>query len=170
MLNETWKAVVGYEGIYEVSDKGRVRSLDRVDCGGYRRQGRVLKHYRHPFGYLTVKLSNGEKENKLIHQLVCETFIGPRPDGKEVCHGPKGLLDNSTTNLGYGTKTKNQRDRIRDGTHDGIAVVNGSGQEFISAAAAARSTGCNGSNITACCKGKLSQTKGHTWRYKHADN
>jgi hypothetical protein len=121
MPAERWLPVVGWEGLYEVSDLGRVRSLPRR---GKRRartygDGRVLKHYVGPGtrGYPTVGLSYGERrKNRLVHQLVLEAFVGPRLPGIDSRHGPAGKLDASLRNLCYGTRKENFADRLRDGT------------------------------------------------------
>lgn len=108
-----WRSVADYEGLYEVSDIGQVRSLPRKYC-----TGRILKPYLLPRGYLKVFLSkNGEETSRYVHHLVAEAFIGQRPAGMEVCHGPNGLSDNSVNNLYYGTHVSNNvEDKVRDGT------------------------------------------------------
>lgn len=165
---ETWKAVVNYEGIYEVSDQGRVRSLDRLSFCGRKLKGKILSNkIRLGRGYVGIRLSYGVPETRYVHQLVTAAFFGPCPDKKEVCHGPKGILDNSITNLRYGTRSENQQDRVRDGTSRSIPIVRSDGVEFDSATQAAIITGCNRSDITACCKGRRYKTiGGFKWGYK----
>ena len=165
MVTEIWKDVVGYSGIYEDSNLGRVRSLDRLDTAGRKRKGRILKQTLS--NYLRVILCNGKKKTRLVHQLVCETFIGPRPEGKEVCHGPSGKLDNSLTNLRYGTHSENALDRNRDGTsgRNRRAVIRSDDREFISQSEAARVTNCAQGDISKCCKGKLKTVGGYGWEY-----
>jgi len=122
-MTEEWRPVVGWEGLYEVSDLGRVRSLDRVvqtrNRWGIierRFKGRVLSDNTSG-AYLTVALcKNGQARTHLIHTLVAEAFIGRRPQSQEVCHGPKGQRDNSVGNLRYGTHSENLKDRDKDGT------------------------------------------------------
>jgi hypothetical protein len=118
---ERWRAVVGHEGAYEVSDQGQVRSLDRIvvlNDGRTRfAAGRVLRAGLTGYGYLHVGLGlEGRRLNRKIHQLVMQAFVGPCPEGMEVCHGPGGKTDNRLINLSYGTKSQNQVDRLRDGT------------------------------------------------------
>lgn len=120
---EEWRAVVGREGEYEVSDLGRVRSLDRVITvpdnrwGGTRTlrlRGRVLKPGTNTHGYLFVML--GRDHERTVHRLVLEAFAGPCPEGLEALHGPGGKLDNRPQNLSWGTREKNMGpDRVRDG-------------------------------------------------------
>lgn len=172
MLNETWKAVVGYEGIYEVSDIGRVRSLDRPGRRpGWRLKGKILKQTIGSHGYLTVNLHNRAQITRTVHGLVAQTFFGPRPYGQEARHGVHGRLDNSVENLEYGTHKENEKDKIRDQVYSaGVAVICDNSTEFESIAEAAKATKCQISGIVRCCQGKLKQSGGHIWSYKHADN
>jgi hypothetical protein len=115
---EHWLPVVGWETLYEVSDLGRVRSLPRR---GLRRDrvygGKILRPSLDTRGYFTVGLCEGGRgRTRCIHLLVTEAFIGPRPDGQEVRHGPNGKLDNRVSQLCYGTHKENLADRLRDGT------------------------------------------------------
>ena len=106
---EIWKAVVGYEGMYEVSDLGRVRN----------RRGRILRLHENTHGYLSVgiySLGGSARRTRMIHTLVLEAFVGPRPDNMEACHGTGGRHDNSLGNLRWGTKVENMADKHRDGT------------------------------------------------------
>jgi hypothetical protein len=114
---EEWRAVIGWEGFYEVSDLGRVRSLPRLTSTGATPGGRILKPAISG-GRLMVNLCReGIAKGHRIHRLVAAAFIGPCPEGLEVCHGPGGALDNRAANLTYGTKKKNcGPDKVRDGT------------------------------------------------------
>lgn len=122
MTDERWRPVVGYEGIYEVSDQGRVRSLDRFFMRrhgeGYRLRGRVLSPV-YQKGYPTVKLSrSGSVKGRPIHILVAEAFIGPRPvEYVQVRHLNDIKTDNRPSNLAYGTRSDNAQDSLRNGTH-----------------------------------------------------
>jgi hypothetical protein len=114
---------VGWEGLYEISDQGRVKSLDRVvmrsNGNPQRWKERILKPGPSTYGHLFVSLhKNGAGRSRSVHSLVAEAFIGPRPDGLQVCHGEGGKLDNSLANLRYATPVENHADRLRDGTHN----------------------------------------------------
>lgn len=122
--NETWKPVVGYEGLYEVSDHGRVRSLTRkIKCKDGRtqtRKGRVLKANKanntdHLFVHLCKDLEG--KRSRSVHSLVAEAFLGERPEGLNVCHWDDVPTNNHVSNLRWGTHSDNQQDRIRNGLH-----------------------------------------------------
>ncbi len=121
---ERWLPVAGFPH-YEVSDLGRIRSIDRViPCwnrwGGIRLRhyrGRVLRLATNIHGYRTAVIYRDQVPHTLsVHVLVAEAFLGPRPDGMEVCHGPNGKLDNRPPELRYDTPAGNQADRLRDGT------------------------------------------------------
>ena len=117
-MEEIWKAthVVGYE----VSNLGRVRSVDRTVLLGGKRQGeirklkgRILRLGRHPSGHLTVLLGAGRTYS--VHILVAEAFIGPCPIGCEVLHWD-GIPHNCCLdNLRYGTRADNLKDMVFQG-------------------------------------------------------
>ncbi len=123
-IDEEWKDVVGWEGSYQVSDTGRVRSLDRsitrVDGVVLRVRGQILKQATHKnTGYRLVSLArNCNITHAYVHRLVLEAFVGPCPPGMETCHGTgEGRGDNRLTNLSWGTHAQNAGpDRVRDGT------------------------------------------------------
>jgi hypothetical protein len=102
---EVWRPVVGYEGVYEVSDRGNVR---RIKPGIATRPGKVLKPFPHSEGYLRVSLSvNCKAVNKYIHVLVAEAFYGPCPEGMEVNHKNTEKTDNQLSNLEFMTHGEN---------------------------------------------------------------
>jgi hypothetical protein len=131
-VKEVWRSVVGYEGYYEVSTWGRVRSVDRVVDWYTPRwdvhttktfRGRVLKiclltrdaagTYKTP----TVTLSkNGKLKPRMIHQLVLTSFVGPCPEGMECCHWDGDPTNNRLDNLRWDTRKNNHADKRRHGT------------------------------------------------------
>ena len=118
---ERWKPVNGYEGIYEVSNHGRVRSVDRTvthSDGRVRRlNGKVRSAPLNQRGYQVVNLCiHGKCQMRTVHSLVAETFIGTRPEGMEVCHNDGSKTNNHVDNLRYGTRSDNMLDRVRHGT------------------------------------------------------
>ena len=124
---EQWKPVNGYEGIYEVSSQGRVRSVDRTVTYSNGRvchlEGRVLrtplsKRGGYPFVNLCIQ---GKCQVRTVHSLVAEAFIGPRPEGAEVCHNDGNPANNRVDNLRYGTSSDNALDKVRHGTHHNTA-------------------------------------------------
>lgn len=120
-LAERWRSVVGYEGLYEVSNQGRVRSLARLDARGHQLDGALLKLHPHPLsGHLQTTLTkSGACVVKKVHRLVLEAFVGPSPDGTEGCHWNGNPADNRIGNLRWGTPVSNAADRIRHGRQPG---------------------------------------------------
>lgn len=126
---EQWKAIPGYEGYYEVSDLGRVRSLDRTimrtNKFGTVHEKRIsgaikrLTREEPTPGYfrLSAGLSkDGKCRTRLVHQLVLEAFSGPCPDGHEVAHNDGDSENNRLGNLRYATPAANTHDKFRHGT------------------------------------------------------
>lgn len=132
-MSERWLPVVGYEGLYEVSDMGRVRSLDRAIVvmmpGGWKTasgstirhyRGRVLRQHVGSDGHPTVNLSrDGEQPTRQVHVLMLEAFAGPRPPGQEARHLNDIKTDNRwPENLCWGTRKENFADRVLNGIHN----------------------------------------------------
>ena len=106
--SEVWKDVAGYEGYYQVSNKGNVRSLERKDSIGRKIGGRILKLGYDKGGYLKVALcKNGKIKNKKTHRLVAEAFI-PNPNNyPEVNHLDEVKDNNNVENLEWCTSRYN---------------------------------------------------------------
>ena len=118
---KVWVAVVNYEGLYEVNNYGQVKSINRTVKGRFgfvKRKEHLLKQHINKNKKFQVRLSkNGKKKNFEVAVLVAEAFLGPRPKGLCVLHGPLGGLNNCVTNLSYGTYFQNAGpDRLRDNT------------------------------------------------------
>lgn len=120
---ERWAPIPGYAD-YEVSDQGRVRSLDRVvpyvDGRMRRCRGRLLKLSPNNDNgpHLVVALGHDKQfKGHLVHRLVLLAFVGPCPDGMEGCHNNGDSLDNRLTNLRWDNRSGNMLDAVRHGTH-----------------------------------------------------
>lgn len=113
-----WRPIPEYP-MYEVSELGIVRSLDRLDSLGRRIKGRELK--QHPTGpakYLTVTLFHKPKSKSMkVHLAVLEAFVGPRPAGHDGLHGDDDRANNRVSNLRWGTKSENSYDAVKNGVH-----------------------------------------------------
>lgn len=113
---EIWKPVVGYDGRYSVSNKGRVRTESHVARGrwGHQRlRARILRPGS-ASGYPVVRL--GRSRPYFVHRLVLEAFVGPRPEGMEACHNNGDRTDNRAENLRWDTRTNNHADKVAHGT------------------------------------------------------
>ena len=114
--SEDWKPVLGFEGIYEVSDRGRIRSLPRVNAAGHRIQGRMMALQRDKWGKLWLHLSrDGKATTSFVHRVVLEAFVGPCPPGHVACHRNDVGDDNRLSNLRWDTPSANRTDQVRNG-------------------------------------------------------
>jgi len=108
-MAETWKQISDYPR-YEVSDAGRVRSVDLV-LGSRLFVGRILRTFKDGKGYPSVNLTDrSRRARRTVHSLVAEAFIGPCPDGMETLHGDGTRNNAALSNLRYGTRAENYAD------------------------------------------------------------
>lgn len=112
-MNEEWRDVVGYEGLYQVSSLGRVRSNHK----GRWRNGRILRGGINSDGYACVILCRpGDRQrNVKVHRLVLWAFLGPPPDGYQVNHKNRIRSDNRLENLEYTTPGGNVKHGFDNG-------------------------------------------------------
>lgn len=126
MSKEVWKPIPDWEGLYEASSLGRVRSLDRV-CEMLSSHGTPMKRlhkgrvlspgYARRTGYwIVILVEVKRKVTTPIHVAVAAAFHGPRPDGLDVAHENGDKSDNRAKNLSYKTRKENLRDQLRHGT------------------------------------------------------
>lgn len=113
-----WRDIPGYIGRYQVSNFGEVRSLDRIDCRGYKLKGRVLRQSPDTHGgYPGVTLSfDGNQRTYHVADLVLLAFVGPRPLGCEVCHNDGVAKNTRLANLRWDTHQGNMDDQAKHGT------------------------------------------------------
>lgn len=170
-MSERWRDIPGWEGLYQASDQGRIRSLDRVvlhaGYGTINLKGRIiLPAPVGRSGHLKANLwKNNVRHGLYVHRLVALTWIGPCPDNQEVCHGSNRVADNSVGNLCYGTHKQNSLDMYRDETHCGKAVRRSDSREFVSMTVAAKESDCDRRHIGDVCRGKRKSTGGYGWEY-----
>ena len=165
-MEEVWKDIRGYEGLYQVSNVGRVKRV---------KTGRILKGIFSGYGYVQVDLSKeGCTSKKLIHRLVAQAFI-PNVDNKlEVNHINEDKTNNRVDNLEWVTRKENNN----HGTHNekvskskstpiiATHIKTGDSKEFYGASECARQLGLNPARISEVINGKRNQTKGYTFKYK----
>lgn len=113
---EQWKSIPGYE-MYDVSDRGRIRSWHNGKYGRRKEGPRVLRLWLDGSGYPQVRLSkNGQGECFLVHVLVLLAFVGPCPDSRQCCHGDGDRTNNHLDNLRWDTCLANWQDALAHGT------------------------------------------------------
>lgn len=159
-MEELWKPVVGYEGKYEVSNLGRVMSLN------YRNTGtkKLLANQLRPDGYLQVSLSHKGKQYKpKVHQLVAQTFIPKSISTDEVNHIDKDRSNNLASNLEWVSRKEN----VRYSHSKKVVAMDYLGNivhEYSSATEAAID-GFRQQSISRCCLGQRISYKGLYWSF-----
>ena len=178
--SEEWRSIDGYEGLYQVSSLGRIKSCDRYEScyGGTRlRNGRILKTVKRKDGYIQVVLcKEGKPTHFLVHRLVWEAFNGKIPEGMQINHIDEDKSNNTIKNLNLMTPKEN----INWGTciersskkHSKPIIQLDLEANFIaeheSIMDAERKLGICNQSIAACCKGKQKTAGGYIFRYKTA--
>lgn len=117
-MSEVWKDIPGYEGRYQASTEGRIRSVDQIREVKTKNgrtfskffAGRVLTPWRSS-GYFYVDL--GHHDRHTVHSLIALTFLGPCPQGFDVCHEDGVRTNNLVSNLRYGSHAENLQDEYR---------------------------------------------------------
>lgn len=183
---EKWKEIKGYEGYYEISDLGRVKSLARSwystsKRGNPKKCGtpeKILKPADNGTGYMIVNLSkNGKTKMKLVHRLVAEAFIENANNYPQVNHKDEDKTNNNAENLEwvtcienlrYGTRSKRESDTkcyiINQYDLQGNFI-----REWLGARKIEKELGIKNQGICMCCNGKLKTSGGYIWRYKHKE-
>lgn len=188
-IDGNWKDVIGFEGLYQVSDDGRVRSLPRLKICGFNgkqimQRGRILKPGHTNDGYAFVNLvnANGKYKPYYIHRLVAQAFI-PNPNNYPIInHKDENPSNNYYKNLewctyeynsNYGTSIEriSKALRAKNPSVYNTPVTNiTTGEQFNSIGEACDFYGFNNSKrdtIKRCCEGQYATVEGYNWKYTH---
>lgn len=172
-MEEVWKEIKGYEGLYQVSNLGRVKSLPKLKCNKYGMfitKEHILKHGIAGGGYHFVGLHrDGKRKQFFVHRLVYEAFKGEIPDCYEINHIDECKNNNAIDNLNLMTPKENINwgtARERAGIKHRKKVVMDDEIEFDSMTKAAKYLGCGVSDISHCCTKRIRSIYGHRFRYK----
>ena len=158
---EVYKQIIGYEGLYEVSNLGNVKSLNYLHTG----QEKLLSPAFDKDGYLLVVLSkNGEKKTCKVHRLVAQAFL-PNPNNyPEINHKDENKLNNSVNNLEWCTAQYNHdyslSKQVEQYDLSGNYIAT-----WKSTVEIQRQLGFDQSSISKCCLGKLKTSHGYIWKY-----
>ena len=160
---EEWRDIIGYEGLYEVSNTGKVRSTTT---------GKIKKLSTNKGGSLYTTLwKNGDQKIKLVHRLVVEAFIKNSNNLLEINHKDENKLNNNVDNLelcthkyncNYGNRNKKVADKLSIPV---LACKNNSYMYFNSIREASRILKIDASHIVKCCKSLRKTAGGCTWKY-----
>lgn len=178
MKKEIWKDIKGYEGIYQVSNLGRVKRLESlvVNSIGISRKikEKILKPAKNHTGYLRVSLSYmNKKSNFSVHRLVAQAFI-PNPNGfKLVNHKDEDKTNNIVDNLewcsakynsNYGNRNIKVSKKLSKKVYQYDKTKGNLIKVWSSAREVQRNLGFANSNIIKCCKGKINSAYGYVWK------
>lgn len=179
IIEEEWRDIAGYEGLYQISNLGRVKSLNRMINGSYGSKKvikcRMLRPVDNSKGYKCVLLcKDGKKCRTYIHHIVAQAFVANPDKCSEVNHKDEDKSNNRADNLEWCTRRYNvnygtARERITNnmtGPYKSKQVICvETGIVYASSMEAERKTGASHSNIIKCCLGKQKTTGGYHWKY-----
>ena len=174
-MTEIWKSIPGFEGYYEVSNLGRVKSLDRkmISQKGtlFLKPGRIRKLVpNYATGYLTVILcGKNMKKTMPVHRLVALAFLENPQHCECVNHKNEDKHDNMVDNLEWCSKAYNnaygKRKKASYKPVVGKNIKTGKELVFPNARIASKVTGANYKNISACCRGLRVSAGNYEWRF-----
>ena len=179
--NEIWKDIPNYEGLYQASNLGRVKSLERIDALGHKRKEKILKPRISHNGYYLIGLhKNLIRKFYCVHRLVWKVFNGQIPEGYEINHLDESPVNNALSNLSlvthkeninYGTRNERAGKVLKNGKKSKPVLQFDLQDNFIkeypSTHQVERETGFRQGYIVKCCNGKYKQAYNFKWKYKN---
>lgn len=188
-MQEVWKNIKGYEGLYQISNLGRIKSLPR---NGTKPIETIKKTTVDKYGYLRVSLSNKNKRKKvLVHRLVAQAFISNPQNKPQVNHIDGNKKNNVLENLEWCTNSENMKHAYKIGLETTEQAIKNLGKyakrgkdnpkskrvlqydldgnfikEWESMNQIERELGYRTQNICSCCQGKYKKAFNFIWRYK----
>lgn len=179
MEKEIWKDIPGYEGFYQASNLGRVKSVTRIitDKHGILRKlyGTILHQYIGTNKYYQVNLSvNGKMKTEKVHKLIGLAFLPKENPTYEINHKDENKLNNKANNLEWCSRSYNMlyNDNFKKLYKKvyKMSLENKFLQSYESLKDAANKNNCEKSGISACCNGKIKTYKGYIWKYEKEKN
>lgn len=169
-MEEIWKDIKGYEGLYQVSNLGNVKSLN------YKRwhKEKIMNMQINKGGYYTISLHKDKKEKRfLVHRLVAEAFIPNIYNLPQINHKDENSLNNNYKNLewcnqGYNNNYGNHNEKMIKSLSKRIKQYDKNNnfiKEWMSMIIASKELNINSGNICCCCKGRKKTAGGYIWRY-----
>lgn len=173
-MEEVWKAIPGYEGLYEASTLGRIRSVDKIATGRWghnTRRGQLISQHHNGNGYLQVRFSvDGVKAAPMVHRLVALAFI-PNPENKpQINHIDGNKANNRVDNLEWCTASENALHRGEVlhkwvGRKKRPVLCTDTGVVYESSHDAAKALGLRPGCIFQVCQGRYSRTGGLHFKF-----
>jgi hypothetical protein len=166
-MSEEWKDIAGYEGLYQVSNLGKIKRLFKNG------KEHALIGKKDKDGYIVVSLSKNQKKKYCrLHRVVADAFLS-NPDGKpQINHKDRNKQNNTVANLEWVTASENTVHCFATGRDVFKRPVLQYDKNMVLVACwnsikeASRKTGVDISNLCACCRGRLKSSGGYVWRYK----
>lgn len=177
---ELWKDIPSYEGLYQASDKGRIKSLNHIRKNGtnkYIQKGKILKFNKNHSGYYQVRLTkNGIAKTHRVNRLIALTFLENPLNKKTVNHKNGNKLDNRVDNLEWATQKEQaiHRHKILNVPYSDCKccheankrkIIRDDNKIYNSLKEARKDLNNKNAHITEVCQGKLNKTCGHSFKY-----
>lgn len=176
---EIWKDIKNYENLYQVSNFGNIKSVDKFDCIGRNIKGKLLKQRLRKDGYLDINLTKNKKSKKyLIHTLVANCFLENKNNYKEINHKDENKTNNNVSNLewccrsyniNYGKANKKRHTKLLNKRGKKVVQLdlqNNVIQIYNSLREANRKTKINIAHLCECCQNKRITAGNYKWQYK----